>query len=152
MGGVTVLERFAVGQRFRSELGRTIIEADNVWFTVLTHNTNQLHFNAEYAAASVFERPLVNRCLTLALVTGLSVPDVSAHAIANLGWDNVRLPLPVFVGDTLWAQTEVLDVRPSSSWPDRGVLSGVNQRSEVVITFRRAVMLARAAPTGGAAA
>jgi itaconyl-CoA hydratase len=152
---MTALERFAVGQHFRSDLGRTIIEADNVWFTALTHNTNQLHFNAEYATASAFERPLVNSCLTLALVTGLSVADVSAHAIANLGWDDVRLPRPVFVGDTLWAETEVLAVRPSATKPDRGVLmvstSGVNQHDEVVITFRRTIMLPRCAGDEGAA-
>jgi len=147
VSGRRTLEDFEVGQVLRTRIGRTIGDADNVWFTALTHNTNQLHFNEPYAAAGPFGRPLVNSCLTLALVTGLSVGDVSEHAIANLGWDEVRLPAPVFCGDTLWAESVVEAVRPSQSKPDRGVLEvrtrGLNQRGETVIEFRRSIMLAR---------
>lgn len=147
------LEDFAVGDVFRSRLGRTITETDNVWFTCLTMNTNQTHFNAELAAETEFGQPLVNSCLTLALVTGLSVPDTSENAVANLGWTDIRLPNPVFVGDTLWAETEVTHVRRSSSRPDAGIVRlrtrGVNQRREVVCEFRRTFMIPLHAPTDG---
>jgi itaconyl-CoA hydratase len=136
-----------VGAVYRHPLGRTITEADNVWFTVLTMNTNQLHFNNHYAADGLFNRALVNSTLTLAVVTGLSVIDVSQHAVANLGWDDVRLPHPVFVGDTLYAESLVDEVRPSKSRPHTGVLQvrtrGLNQDGEVVLTFRRSVLVAR---------
>ena len=139
------LEDLAVGDRFRSRLGRTITEADNVWFTCLTMNTNQVHFNVRFAARTRFERPLVNSSLTIALVTGLSVPDTSENAAANLGWDDVRLPNPVFVGDTLWAESEILAVRPSASNPTVGIVSmrtrGVNQDGQVVIEFLRTFMV-----------
>jgi acyl dehydratase len=136
-----------VGDTVRSRIGRTVTEADNVWFTALTHNTNQIHFNAAYAATTRWKRPLVNSCLTLSLVTGLSVPDVSENAVANLGWEDVRLPAPVFAGDTLWAESEVLSLRESRSDPEVGIVTvrtrGVNQRDEVVIEFRRTFMLPR---------
>ena len=135
---------FEVGDVFRSRLGRTITEADNVWFTCLTMNTNQVHFNAPYAERTRFGRPLVNSTLTLALVTGLSVPDTSENALANLGWGEVKLPNPVFVGDTLWAESEITALRESQSNPSAGLVSmrtrGVNQRSEVVIEFTRTFM------------
>jgi itaconyl-CoA hydratase len=149
-----VFEDFEVGQVFRSRLGRTITDADNIWLTALTHNTNQVHFNAPYAARSEFSRMLVNSTLTLALITGLSVSDTSENAVANLGWQDVRLPKPVFVGDTLWAETEVIGLRESRSRPGEGIVSlrsrGINQDGEVVIEFTRSFMVfmrGAAAPT-----
>jgi itaconyl-CoA hydratase len=141
------LEDFTVGDAHRSRIGRTILDADNTWFSLLTNNTNQVHFNAEYAAQMPFGKVLVNSCLTLAIVVGLSVADTSENAVANLGWEEVRLPNPVFAGDTLWAETEVLDVRPSRSRPDSGIVTvrsrGVNQRDEVVIEYRRSFLVQR---------
>jgi itaconyl-CoA hydratase len=140
-------EDFAVGDVFRSRLGRTITEVDNTWFTALTHNTNQVHFNRVFAEGTRFGRPLVNSCLTLALVTGLSVPDTSENGTANLSWTDIRLPAPVFAGDTLWAESEVTDVRESRSNPDVGIVSirtrGINQRGETVVEFRRTFMAYR---------
>jgi itaconyl-CoA hydratase len=140
-------EDFDVGDVFRSRLGRTITETDNIWFTCLTLNTNQIHFNAEYAASTFYGKPLVNSTFTLALVTGMTVPDTSENAAANLGWDDVTLPAPVFVGDTIWAESEILEVRPSSSRPDVGIVTmrcrGVNQRGEVIIQFKRTFMVYR---------
>jgi itaconyl-CoA hydratase len=140
-------EDFAVGDVFRSRLGRTITEVDNTWFTALTHNTNQVHFNSVFAAGTRFGRPLVNSCLTLALVTGLSVPDTSENGTANLSWTDIRLPAPVFAGDTLWAESEVTHVRASRSDPDVGIVSirtrGINQRGETVVEFRRTFMAYR---------
>jgi acyl dehydratase len=140
-------EDFDVGDVFRSRLGRTITEADNVWFTCLTHNTNQLHFNAAYAATTRFERPLVNSCFTLSLITGLSVPDTSENAAANLSWTDIRLPEPVYAGDTLWAESEVTDLRESRSNADVGIVGirtrGINQRGATVIEFRRTFMAYR---------
>ena len=139
------LEDFAVGDVFRSRLGRTVTETDNVWFTCLTMNTNQLHFNDAYAERTRFGRPLVNSCLTLALVTGLSVPDTSENAAANLAWTDIALPAPVYAGDTLWAESEILEVRKSASKPNVGIVAmrtrGVNQRGETVIEFRRTFMV-----------
>jgi acyl dehydratase len=138
-------EDLHVGQRLRSRLGRTITDADNVWFTALTHNTNQVHFNVEYARLTEFDKPLVNSTLTLSLITGLSVADTSENAAANLGWGDVRLPKPVFVGDTLWAESEVLEMRESRSRPNVGIVRirtrGINQRGEVVIEYTRTFML-----------
>jgi itaconyl-CoA hydratase len=138
-------EDIEVGDVFRSRLGRTITETDNIWFTNLTLNTNQIHFNASYAERTQFGRPLVNSTLTLALVVGLSVPDTSENAAANLGWEDVRLPKPVFVGDTLWAESEILTTRASRSNPHVGIVTmrtrGINQRREVVIEFARTFML-----------
>jgi acyl dehydratase len=132
---------------YRSTLGRTVTETDNVWFTNLTLNTNQAHFNTPFAERSRFGRPLVNSTFTLALVTGLSVPDVSQAAVANLSWDQIEMPNPVFVGDTLWAESEVLDKRESRSRPEVGVVKvrtrGLNQRGETVIEFRRTIMVHR---------
>jgi itaconyl-CoA hydratase len=139
------LEMFEVGTRIRHPMGRTISDVDNAWFTLLTCNTNQSHFNTEYAAQSEFGRPLVNSCLTLALVTGLSVDDVSVHAIANLGWHDVRLLGPVFSGDTLYAESEVLEVRRSASRPGQGIVRvetlGFTGDGAVVISFERSVLL-----------
>lgn len=139
------LEDLAVGDTFKSRLGRTVTEADNIWFTCLTMNTNQVHFNTAYAEGTQFGRLLVNSTLTLALVSGLSVADLSENAIANLGWSDVVLPNPVFVGDTLWAESQVLEIRESRSRAGVGIVAtrtrGVNQRSEVVLTMGRTFML-----------
>ncbi|MBS1889174.1 MAG: MaoC family dehydratase [Actinobacteria bacterium] len=140
-------EDFEVGDVYRSRIGRTISETDNVWFTALTMNTNQVHFNAEFAARTRFRRMLVNSCLTVALVTGLSVPDTSENGTANLSWTDIELPAPVFVGDTLWAESEVLDLRESRSNQEVGIVSirtrGINQRGETVIEFKRSFMCYR---------
>lgn len=142
-----LFEDFEVGDVYRSRLGRTVSEVDNTWFTCLTMNTNQVHFNAEFAGRTRFGRPLVNSCLTLALVTGLSVPDTSENGTANLAWTDIRLPRPVFVGDTLWAESEILELRPSRSNPSVGIVSlrtrGINQRGETVLEFRRSFMAYR---------
>jgi itaconyl-CoA hydratase len=138
-------EDFAAGDVFRSRLGRTITETDNIWFTCLTLNTNQIHFNTPYAERTQFERPLVNSAFTLALITGLTVPDTSENAAANLAWTDIKLPKPVFAGDTLWAESEILDLRESKSNPAVGIVSmrcrGINQRREVVIEFKRTFMV-----------
>jgi acyl dehydratase len=137
-------EELEVGAVYQSRHGRTVLEADNVWFTLLTMNTNPIHFDAEYAATTEWGRPLVDSTFTLALVTGLSVEDVSEHGV-NLGWREVRLPAPVFAGDTIRAETEVLEKRESQSRPDFGIVTvrtrGLNLRDEVVIEFERSIML-----------
>ena len=137
-------EDFTVGDVYRHPLGRTIGEADNVWFTLLTVNTNPIHFDAHYAAQTEFKRPLVNSTFTLALITGLSVADVSQYGV-NLGWDEVRMPAPVFEGDTIYAQTEILSARESKSRPNMGVVevktTGFKQDGTVVMTFRRSILV-----------
>jgi acyl dehydratase len=140
-------EDFVVGAVYEHRLGRTITTADNQWFSLLTMNTNPIHVDHHYAAATEFGRPLVNSCLTLGLVTGISVPDVSEHALANLGWDQVRLPAPVFEGDTIHARSEVLEARPSQSRPNVGIVrvrtTGYNQDGVTVIEFERAALIYR---------
>jgi itaconyl-CoA hydratase len=142
-------EDFEVGDVYRSSLGRTVSDVDNTWFTNLTLNTNQSHFNVPFAERSQFGQPLVNSTFTLALVTGLSVSDVSQAAMANLAWERVEMPHPVFVGDTLWAESEVLDKRESRSRPNVGIVGvrtrGLNQHGDVVIEFRRTMMIYRRA-------
>jgi acyl dehydratase len=139
------LEDFAVGDVYRHAHGRTISEADNTWFTLLTNNTHDVHYNADYASRTEFGRPLVVSTLTLAIVTGLSVSDVSQNAVANLGWHDVHLTAPVFAGDTLYAESEVLEVRPSSSRPGQGIVRvrtrGFNQRGETIMTFERSILV-----------
>lgn len=138
-------EDFKVGDVYRHAMGRTLTETDNTWFTLLTCNTNEIHFNADYAAQTDFGRPLMNSGLTLSLVTGLSVEDVSRHIVANLGWDRVTLPAPVFAGDTIYAVSEVLEARPSTSRPGQGIVrvrtKGYNQDGTVVISFERTVLV-----------
>lgn len=140
-------EDFEVGDIYVHPLGRTIIEADNVWTTMLTLNTNPIHFDYHYAAQTEFGRPLVDSTFTLALVTGMSVADVSQNAMANLGWDEVRLPAPVFHGDTIYAKSEVLEARPSKSRPNVGIIrvktTGFNQAGTTVIEFKRTIMVYR---------
>jgi itaconyl-CoA hydratase len=138
-------EDFEVGHIYEHRPGRTITDADNVWFTLLTMNQHPLHFDAAYAAGTEFKRPLVNSCLTLAIVTGMSVADVSAKAIANLGWDKVELTAPVFVGDTIYADSEVLSKRPSRSRPGQGLVTvrtrGLKADGAVFLTFERTVLV-----------
>ena len=141
------LEDFKVGDIYEHRPGRTISDADNIWFTLLTMNTNPLHFDAAYAAKTEFGRPLVNSCLTLAMVTGMSVSDVSQKAVANLGWDKVRLTAPVFAGDTIYAESEVLEVRESKSRPTQGIVTvrttGKKADGTAVITFERSILVPR---------
>jgi itaconyl-CoA hydratase len=136
---------FTLDDVYRSAVGRTITDTDNIWFTLLTNNTNQVHFNQFYAEKTPWKKLLVNSGLTLSIVGGLSVPDVSENAIANLGWTDIRLPKPVFAGDTLWAETEVTELRESRSRPYAGIVGvrtrGINQHGEVVIEFRRTIMV-----------
>lgn len=139
-------EDFEVGVTYEHAGGRTIESVDNSWFTLLTNNTNEVHYNSDYAATSgLFGKRLVNSCLTLAIVTGLSVAGVSRNAAANLGWDEVRMPVPVFEGDTLRARSTVLEKRPSRSRPETGIVTvrteGYNQDGAVVMTFRRTVLV-----------
>jgi itaconyl-CoA hydratase len=140
-------EDFAVGDVYEHPLGRTITTADNIWFTLLTQNTAPIHFDHHYAAQTEFGKPLVNSCLTLSLVTGQSVTDVSQNVFANLGWDEVRLPHPVFEGDTVYSRSEVLEIRASGSRKNVGIVTvrttGVNQDGTEVITFRRTAMIYR---------
>ena len=112
-----VFEDFTVGDVYEHPLGRTVTQADNIWFTCLTMNTNPIHFDAEYASHTEFKRPLVNSCFTLALVTGQSVIDLTMNGVANLGWEDVKLPHPLFEGDTVYAKSEVLETRESKSRP-----------------------------------
>jgi len=141
---VRTYEEIQVGDVYRSRYGRTVLEADNVWFTLLTLNTNPIHFDASYAATTEWKRPLVDSTFTLALVTGLSVSDVSERGV-NLGWREVRLLAPVFAGDTIRAETQVLEKRESRSRPGQAIVTvrtrGLNERDEVVIEFERTIML-----------
>ena len=116
-------EHFTVGDVYHHRPGRTITETDNTWFTLLTMNTHPLHFDAAYAAESEFGQLLVNSCLTLSMVVGMSVSDLSQKAVANLGWDKIKLTAPVFVGDTIYAESEVLAKRESKSRPLQGIVT-----------------------------
>jgi itaconyl-CoA hydratase len=140
-----VFEDFTVGDVYEHPLGRTVLAADNVWFTCLTMNTNPIHFDAEYASKTEFKKPLVNSCFTLALVTGQSVTDLTMNGVANLGWDEVKLPNPLFEGDTVRAKSEVLETRESKSRPRVGIVrvktTGLNQHQVPVIEFTRTFMV-----------
>jgi itaconyl-CoA hydratase len=140
-----VFEDFEVGDVYKHPLGRTVIAADNIWFTCLTMNTNPIHFDAEYASRTEFGKPLVNSCFTLALVTGQSVTDLTVNAVANLGWDEVKLPHPVFEGDTIRSKSEVLEIRESKSRPNAGIVrvktTGMNQQGVPVIEFTRTFLI-----------
>jgi len=137
-------EDLEVGLVIRHSLGRTLTATDNTWFTLLTVNSNPIHFDAHYAAQTEFGKPLVNSALTLAVVTGLSVADISQNAV-NLGWDEVRMPVPVFEGDTLYAQSEVVSRRESKSRPHMGLVAikttGFKQDGTVVMEFRRTILV-----------
>jgi len=138
-------EDFKIGDVYEHRPGRTISEADNTWFTLLTMNHHPLHFDAAYAAKTEFGKPLVNSCLTLAIVTGMSVSDLSQKAVANLGWDKVRLTAPVFPGDTIYAESEVLDVRESQSRPTLGIVTvrttGRKSDGTAIMSFERSILV-----------
>ncbi|HKB07278.1 MAG TPA: MaoC family dehydratase [Candidatus Polarisedimenticolia bacterium] len=141
-------EDLAPGQRFRHGVGRTITEADNTLFCALTMNTQPLHLNLDFAAKSAFGQRIVNGIFTLGLLIGLTVSDLTEGTIvANLGYERVVHPLPVFLGDTLYAETEVIETRPSASNPDRGIVRlrhrGLNQSGQVVIEVDRSVLFLR---------
>ena len=139
------LEDFKVGDVYEHRPGRTITESDNTWFTLLTMNQHPIHFDAAYAAKSEWKKPLVNSALTLSIVSGMSVSDVSQKAIANLGWDKIRLTAPVFVGDTIYAESEVLAVRESKSRPTQGIVTvkttGKKADGTVFMTYERTVLI-----------
>lgn len=138
-------EDFEVGDLYRHPLGRTVTTTDNIWFTLLTQNTAPIHFDHAYARQTSFGKPLVDSTFTLALVTGQSVTDISQNVFANLGWTDVTLPNPVFEGDTIYSQSEVLSRRESRSHPDAGIVEvktvGFNQNGTVVISFKRTIMV-----------
>lgn len=140
-------EDFKVGDIYEHPLGRTVTSADNIWFTLLTQNTAPLHFDHHYASQTEFGRPLVNSTFTLALVTGQSVTDVSQNVLANLSWDEIRLPNPVYEGDTIYSQSEVITARESGSRPHAGIVTvlttGYNQEGTIVLSFTRTVMVYR---------
>src|SRR5215813_3491892 len=142
-----VFEDFNVGDIYQHPLGRTVLAADNVWFTLLTQNTNPIHFDQAYASKTEYGKPLVDSTFTLALVTGQSVADISQNAMANLGWDEVRLPNPLFEGDTVYSRSEVLEKRESKSRPNVGIVrfktTGYKQDGTIVIEFKRTVMIYR---------
>jgi itaconyl-CoA hydratase len=139
------LEEFEVGDIYEHRPGRTITEADNIHFSLLTMNAHPMHCDKAFAAKSEFGQLLVNSGLSLAVVLGMTVNDVSAKAIANLGWTEIKLTGPVFCGDTLYAESEVLETRPSNSRPGQGLVRvrtrGYNQRDETVMTFERTVLV-----------
>jgi len=139
------LEDFTVGDVYEHRPGRTISETDNTWFTLLTMNTHPLHFDAEYAANSEFGGLVVNSALTLSIVAGMSVSDLSQKAVANLGWDNIKLTAPVFVGDTIYAESEILTVRDSGSRPNHGIVAarttGMKADGTVFMTYERSMLV-----------
>lgn len=141
-------EEFKIGQTFDHPIHRTITEADNVWFSTLTHNPAPLHIDAEYCKTTEFGRPLVNSCLTLGFMVGISVGDTTlGTTVANLGWDEVRFPKPLFHGDTIRVETEVLELRDSKSRPANGIVifehRAFNQHDELVGICRRTALMHR---------
>lgn len=138
-------EDFQPGDIYEHRPGRTISETDNTWFTLLTMNTHPLHFDFAFAAKSEFKRPLVNSCLTLSMVVGMSVSDLSQKAIGNLGWNDIRLLAPVFIGDTIYSESEVLSMRESASRPTQGVVTvrttGKKADGSVFMNFERTMLV-----------
>jgi len=138
-------EDFTVGDVYEHRPGRTITEADNIWFTLLTMNTHPLHFDSAYGARTEFGKPLVNSCLTLSIVVGMSVRDVSQKAVGNLGWDHIELTAPVFVGDTIYAESQVLSKRESASRPTQGIVTvrtlGKKHDGTQFMSFERTVLV-----------
>jgi itaconyl-CoA hydratase len=138
-------EQFTVGDVYAHRPGRTISETDNTWFTLLTMNQHPLHFDSAYAAETEFGQPLVNSCLTLSMVVGMSVADLSQNAVANLGWDKIKLTAPVFVGDTIYAESEVLEKRESRSRPGQGIVTvrstGTKADGTPFMTFERSFLV-----------
>ena len=142
-------EDFEIGHIYEHRPGRTITQSDNTWFTLLTMNTHPLHFDEEYGKATEFGKTLVNSTFTVAVMVGMSVSDVSQKAIANLGWTDIVLPHPLFVGDTLYAESEVLEKRLSESRKNCGIVTvkttGTNQDGVVVASYKRSALI----PTKG---
>ncbi len=142
-------EDFEIGHIYEHRPGRTITQSDNTWFTLLTMNTHPLHFDEEYGKATEFGKTLVNSTFTVAVMVGMSVSDVSQKAIANLGWTDIVLPHPLFVGDTLYAESEVLEKRLSESRENCGIVTvqttGTNQDGAVVASYKRSALI----PTTG---
>lgn len=140
-------EDFKVGDIYEHRPGRTVTETDNTWFTLLTMNTHPLHFDEEYAKASEFGKTIISSPLTVSIMVGMSVSDVSQKAIANLGWTDIKLTHPLFAGDTLTSETEVLEKRESNSRPDAGIVkvstTGFNQHKKIVCTFVRTILIAK---------
>ena len=140
-------EDFVVGHIYEHRPGRTITDTDNVWFTLLTMNTHPAHFDYAFAEKTEFGKPLVCSPLTVALMVGMSVTDVSQKAVANLGWTDIRMTHPLFVGDTLYAESVVLEKRESKSRPGAGIVTcktdGYNQDGKLVCTFNRTMLIAR---------
>lgn len=141
-------EEFTVGQKFQHAIRRTILDADNVWFSALTHNPAPLHIDAEYMKGTEFGRPIINSCLTLAFMVGISIGDTTlGTTVANLGWDEVRFPKPLFPGDTIHIETEVLELRDSKSRPDNGIVvfahRAFNQNDKLVGECKRSVLMLR---------
>ena len=138
-------EDFIVGDIYEHRPGRTITDVDNTWFTLLTMNQHPIHFDNEYAKGSEFKRPLVNSCLALSIVAGMSVSDTSQKAIANLGWTDIKLTAPVFSGDTIYATSKVLEKRESNSRPTQGIVKirsvGLNQSGIEIISFDRSMLV-----------
>ncbi|MDP7546256.1 MAG: MaoC family dehydratase [Alphaproteobacteria bacterium] len=138
-------EDFEIGDVYEHRPGRTISEADNTWFTLLTMNQHPLHFDAEYARFSEFGKPIVNSALTLAVVAGMSVSDVSQKAIANLGWTDISMPAPVFNGDTIYAESEVLGKKESKSRPTQGIVTvetrAHKQDATLIMRYQRTVLV-----------
>ena len=138
-------EDFEPGDVFEHRPGRTILDVDNTWFTLLTMNTQELHFDRAYAAKTEWKKPLVDSTFTLALLTGMSVRTVSAKVVANLGWDKVKAAHPVFAGDTLYVESTVLHKRESHSRPTQGIVTvatrGVNQDGVEVMSFERTMLI-----------
>jgi itaconyl-CoA hydratase len=140
-------EDFEPGDVFEHRPGRTVLDADNVWFTLLTLNSQQVHFDRAYAAQTEWKQLLVDSTFTLALLTGMSVRTVSAKVVANLGWDKVKATHPVFAGDTLYAESTVLHKRESKSRPTQGIVTvstrGINQEGKKVMSFERTMLVYR---------
>lgn len=138
-------EDFKLGDVYEHRPGRTITDTDNVWFTLLTMNTHPAHFDYEFAKKTEFEKPLVCSPFTVALMVGMSVSDISQKAVANLGWDKIKMTKPLFPGDTLYAESAVIEKRESSSRPEQGIVTvtttGKNQHGDIVCTFNRTMLI-----------
>jgi acyl dehydratase len=149
-------EDFEVGDEYAHPLGRTILAADNTWFSLLTMNTNPIHFDYHYSSKTEFGKPLVDSCLTLSILTGQSVTDLTQNGFANLEWDEVVMPNPVFEGDTIYAKSEVLETRESKSRTNVGIVrvktTGFNQNDAVVMEFKRTFMVYKRGHGPGAVA
>ena len=140
-------EDFEPGDMFEHRPGRTVLDVDNTYFTLLTLNIQQVHFDAAYAAKTEWKRMLVDSTFTLALLTGMSVRTVSAKVVANLGWDKVKATHPVFAGDTLYADSTIVSKRESKSRPTQGIVTvstrGINQDGKEVMSFERTMLVHR---------